>query len=190
MVLLRDSLCQACPMSLLLAQSRVLWPTGSSAWEGVHFTQGGTRFGFRTAKGFTQPWSICTSQRWQREKHPLMNCNYLNMHCSLLFCVCMHICVHTCVCACTHTHFVWPWTQSYCLIFQDIFSSKNRHACTHAHAGAAFYLRSQSKPGGPVFCSGNPVLGVPTVYLSRRSSGYRVQTLQLFNIKHRARQEF
>lgn len=106
--------------------------------------------------------------------------------------MCTYMCmrVRACVCACTRTHVSFDTTQSYCLIFQDIFSSKSRHACTHARAGVAFYLRSQNKPGGPVFCCGNAVLGAPTMYLSRRSSGYRVQTLQLFNIKHRARQEY
>lgn len=121
------------------------------------------------------------------------------MHCPLLFCVCMHMCLHRCVCVYVyvyvyvyvHTHtFHLTLNTEHCLIFQAIFSSKTRHVHTHAHAGVAFYLRSQSKPGGSVFCSGKPMLGAPNMCLSRKSSAYRVLSLQLFNIKHRTRQEY
>lgn len=176
-------------MSLLMAQPWALWPTGSSASKDFTLQEEG--LGLDSGpKDLKQPWSTCTWQKGQRGKRLLMNCYHLNMHCPLLFCVCLHMCVHTRVCMCTHTLFIWHWIQRCCLIFQGIFSSTSKHVCAHAHTRVAFYLRSQSKPQVPAFCSGKPALGDSTIYLWRRSSGYRVQTLQLFNIKHMARQEY
>lgn len=73
---------------------------------------------------------ITAHHRRQREKYPPMNWNHLNVHWPLQGHVCMRWSAHTR--ASVFIHFIWPWTQSCCLIFQCIFLLQDQ-ACVHTN---------------------------------------------------------